>query len=227
VRRKRGATGSPPSTARLPALQPVLYGPLAAYSLNATLADRSGAGRNMLGSNNAGTRSASLIRGAVAYKNGILQDPVGGDNVFFRNGAITVTGMYWYNAGVGAAEFMLGVTQGANGLSANWALRATASGGFVYANNNASFSSGLGFGQAWQFFAFRRNSAGTIVDLQIDTATATSAALAVATSNGAFRIAGEVTPPLVQGGLYDVMIWPSRLTDAEIEGQRLVMMGQS
>lgn len=222
---KRGGPSAAPNSAVYPALQPVLNGPLAAYSLQSgALTDRSGNGYTMAGTYGAAQSSADLIRTKKAFRNNILQLQVPANESFFAiAGALTVTCRYWWSSN--SKEFLTGITQGATDLSGWWTLRVDGAGKLSYACDASSLVSAMTVGQQWQFVCLRRNAAGTVVDLQLDTTTQTSGTLAVPTAGGSFRIGGEITVPTVQGAVADIMIWNKRLTDAQVEAQRVVMMG--
>jgi hypothetical protein len=207
----------------VPQLQPVTDSPLAAWSCDGNV-DRSGNGFALSAGQN--LFCGDLIKGARGSFASIRGIASGNDAPFRITGEITVTARAW--TGVLGSGFIAGCVASDNVFQC-WSLsrgpnliyQVSTPVPVQYAPAGGEFI----VGSDWTFVAMRRTAAG-VVTLNVNGAQATSGAMTVPTfsASNAFRIGGQ-SGLISSGGIADVAIFPSFLTDAQIQARRRVMMG--
>lgn len=207
----------PPGAVAGPALLAVDPTAVAQWSLDGTLADRSGNGRDMNGTTD---YSGDIILGHLGARNGIILSPAS-EVPFQITGDMTVMFRHW-SASPGARQFLCGSILG-TASAGPWGLETDSAQKFCYRSQGGVLvTSNVSAPKYFAWYCFRR--ASSIVKLQIDATTYVSTAVAVPAAPGLMRINGDSGTP-TQGAMYDLNIWARALSDSEIAARRSIMMG--
>lgn len=224
-------------------LQPTLYSPAAQWALRGapvtatTYADRSGNGSHLTGGTPIPAPGSTPGQLSVIFGPGSAGSLSRTTDAALRLSAeVTVTLKCWRRpAGTSQVLFELGGTggMGANG-NVLYELGVGSGGGLYYYSETGSQvghavgTSGL-VPQTWSFISLQRDAAATDIRLGIDGAYENLVGVAPTGGGQAFMTIGNEPDfglPWL-GGLEDLCVWPTRLTDAELLVLRKAAMGIS